>query len=682
MSKYEIDIEQVIRLAGGLENLLRNMGLDSEDKILSKLYEVVEICGQDINLDEVVFKDDTSKLFSLLYVIDHPDLARRAGISSITYKSKVYSFSKCYNFDDFSIYEANNSIILKYEVENKGESKIKKTLITYIDKSEIIQEPIEKKTFYYIRACPFSTGSGMVETTIDGIHDILSSQSKRFFSNYPERIHEILRAIRNIIVSISDEKIKTIGLAFLNGEFKETFEPGNYFFSEDYHYWKDMILGYSDPLSKLEREYYVIRLSKFTADHNLLVIGAFFGSLLIHDLKPNITPILFIYGDSNVGKTAISSLLSFVEVPQSTTTVHQLLQFISGFRCGLAHIDEKNVWENQLIQELKRSATNYGRISRSSKNLHYLANMIIVSTSNPTPKFKTRGLEDLKGLIRRSIFLEVSREKDRLENISYVFNSLEIDKEKLIRALIEEIKEFDIKEIKEIYNQMKEFGEKFALIFTGIKIWEKICEKYEINLSINYKELWKRLIRSEKEVLKVKDDNIVDIIKGKILEDMVGIARKIINTEIDYDNLPSNKEIVKATLDMRKYAVIEMDGKKYIVFTPHGWKNMSEDLGLPSLDTIKDISNYLKSIDVKFEVKRTSIFGKNGRWIIISLEENDCEFDIKNKIIEIIKNAETPLSAYEISEQLNVDIEEIEEILEEMKKLGDVVEVKPGKYFI
>ncbi len=59
---YSIDIDQVIRMAGGLENLLRNMGTEREGS---------RNMWANINSYEVLFKGNASKPYRKVYIYPH-----------------------------------------------------------------------------------------------------------------------------------------------------------------------------------------------------------------------------------------------------------------------------------------------------------------------------------------------------------------------------------------------------------------------------------------------------------------------------------------------------------------------------------------------------------------------------------------------------------------------------------
>ncbi|ADC69799.1 sigma 54 interacting domain protein [Methanocaldococcus sp. FS406-22] len=561
--------------------------------------------------------------------------------------------------------------------------------VFHLDKCEKIYDPIEDKTVFYVAGWKLQ-GSEEKYVEIIDINDIgqlLSSPVINLCKKYKELYMELKNVLKYLISQKAKDCIKTEGFAIIsrNGRLiiPKRYKTPDTVFCENLEHL-DRIL--SKNIDNLIREDLIKYLALFNKTHNLTIIGAFIASHLIHIIKPKIVSPVFIWGDSGVGKTSIAMLLSYVNPSSSQTTSHQLMQKISGFRCGLVYFDEKIDYSAQLTQDLKYSATNYGYLHRISHNKKYIANVMFLATSNPQPKFKTKGLEDLKGLLRRAIFLKVIKELDEItdKDINEAYEVLDIYRDDLIKILLDEIISFSEKEIKEIYKQFT-VREKYKLLLTGLELWKTICKKYNIELNIDYDNLIKRFEESEKEVLGFGDISLLELIKGAIIEDAIHIARTLgIECDTDMLDMVTERNVIKSLLASKGYSIYQKDNKYYIILSVRGFKNLTNKIKeLPDLDNKRDIESYLRQNGIEFEYKRTTIHGITCRAFFIELNDMTAESGktLEEKVLNIIKES-GEIGFDELKEKAGLCDEKLEEIIDKLKKLGDIQEVRFQTYKI
>jgi len=649
----------------------------SDDKVLSELEKILKANNNSlIDLDSI--KDEDGQAYLILYYATKKlnndtvkKIFKKYGITGVKVGTEYIIYNSLYkldvskidNFETAVIQEIDGHLIFRATIKKDDKSTKYEQVICMLSTVEEVHDPLDDTTTPYIKARVLK-GSEIKAVEVFDYEDlpsIVSTPVLKLLNTNPLLSIEFYKTLQTAIHSKSKKTTKSKGLATYHINKKpvllDAFLPSNLHLCESYPRCEQHLYAEVDENSKKELIY---ALSHFKAVHNITVISAFIAAHLIHIIKPKVVPLIFLFGDSNVGKTAISSLLSYVDVPQSTTTVHQLLTHISGFRCGVFNIDEKTQWENQLIQELKRGSTNKGLMSRKSGHKSYLSNMIMIASSNPLPSFQIRGLEDLKGLVRRSVFLEVRRELDTLPGIEQYYELLELSKEQLWRAILDELFSFTVDEIINIYNSTSA-NEKYRLLLTGMELWKRIVGKYGINLNITTDGILKRWEDGEKTALNLKEVELPDLLKSTITETMLQIANQLKRNISDVDELYIDSKVVKATLQTKNYTI---DDEK-IIFNLKGYKNLSATIKeLPNLDNLKDIENYLKSANIQYELKHTRIKNIPGRWIIITTNS------LEKQVLKIIEEGETTIE--QISEKLNASEDYIEEIIEKLHNRGEI----------
>ncbi|ACX72457.1 Sigma 54 interacting domain protein [Methanocaldococcus vulcanius M7] len=691
---------------------------------LLKVYELNYI--QSITKEGKTIKDSFEEFFTesivLLLKNTHTHGIRELEDTPIVikFKNKLYGdvntwkIMKVESEDDSLTYyvklDDNNLIYMNITGTQK-----KKNIVTPVNmdipifqlhKCEKIYDPIDNKTVFYISGWKLQGNEEKYVEIIDinDIGQLLSSPIINLCKKYKELYMELKNVLKQIISQKAEDCIKTEGFAVIthNGHLTipKRYKMPDTIFCEDLEHLDRILTKDTDELIKEDLIKY---LALFNKVHNLTTIGAFIASHLIHVIKPKIVSPVFIWGDSGVGKTSIAMLLSYVNPASSQTTSHQLMQKISGFRCGIVYFDEKIEYSSQLTQDLKYSATNCGYIHRISHNKKYVANVMFLATSNPQPKFKTRGLEDLKGLLRRAVFLKVIKELDEIkdEKIDEAYEILDIYRNDLIKILLDELTSFSEKEIKDIYRQFT-VREKYKLLLTGIELWKAICEKYNIKLNINYDELIRRFEDSEKEILGFGDISLLELIKGRIIEDAIHTARVLDVEGKDIVVRVADKNVVKSLLTSKGYAIYLKDKKLYAILSVRGFKNLKDKIKeLPDLETKRDIESYLGQNGIEFEYKNTRAYGISIKGFFIEIKdieidiEDDEENNISNSILKsrqkqknleekIIKTIEEAgeISFDELKEKIGLDEETLEKLIKRLIKLGDILEVRPNTYKI
>jgi len=607
------------------------------------------------------------------------------------------------------------------ELRKKGdgdEIKTEKLIICKINTIEHIYNPVDKVSLLHVNASKIK-GNEIIPVEVLDIKELEKLYSSTVVSKLKKdtllysTLHD---AMKTLLLKHAQEVIKVCGFAIIETDGKITI-PGTYqtqdvVFSEDFEKFRKLVLDKEFKTPNWKKRAFIECLAKFNKAHNLTTIGAFFASHLIHIVKPTIVPPIFIWGDSGIGKTSLAMLLSYSNPSSTQTTLHQILQHISGFRNGIVYFDEKIEWGGQVLQEIKYASTNFGYLHRKSHNKHYFSNMMVLATSNPKPKFKIKGLEDLKGIVRRSIFLEVLRELDAIDDksIDEAYDFLDVHREELINFLIEELLQFDVETLKELYDSTGTYKEKYRMIVLGLKVWQEICKRYNVELNINIDKLISRYEKSEKEVLGLGELSFIDLIKSKILEDMVDIAKKIGCKDACIYVVIRENNVIKAVLETKHYAVVKQkNGNLKIVFTVQGYKNLSESIKeLPLLDNSKDISNYLKSINIEFEYKHAKVAGVLQKYFTIEVPETDDseaeDIEVEelsnevlklldnnswiakhSKVYNIIKEATEKgelISYMELLEKTGFDEDTLDKILDKLKRDGDIDEPFPSKYRI
>ena len=451
-----------------------------------------------------------------------------------------------------------------------------------------------------------------------------------------------------------------------------------------------------------EKKQLLETLHKLNKPHNILTMAYFLSSLLVGIIDYEITPFLILYGKSGKGKSSTARIFNFVEIKTDRLTDYQYKVYANGWGCGFGLLDECKELRNELIQLLKENATSPMYDKKHGQKYKHIYKLCGVLTCNDIFDLKTNNPDDLAGFLRRQLTYKV-RDEDIIEGIAKDVKYLLKNRLKLQRMFIDWILSQNPKELIEVYEEIEEDAQ-YKFIYFGLGLLFKFWNDNGFDVDVEYyKSILKMLKEGEQQFKKdvINDEGIIEILHEVIYNRLLELVKSLPkgNRKVSVDDL-EDWDILNA------YAVELMKKEGYTIYRTKKEETIRiaiQQRGLvkllsvlkkrfkmnyPDKITLEWLANKLKEDykDYTIEIKKEGRIGvkKVKNCMIIELPEEDKETkEVKEKIKKIlVKAGARGRTTTDLSEEVGISEEEIEEILKELHKLGEVDNPRPNTWMI
>ncbi len=444
-----------------------------------------------------------------------------------------------------------------------------------------------------------------------------------------------------------------------------------------------------------EKKQLLEALYKLNKPHNILVIAYFLSSLLVGVISYENTPYLILYGKSGKGKSKTARLFNFVDIKTDNLTSYQYKVYANGWGCGYGLLDECKELRNDVIQLLKENATSYMYIKKHGQKYKHIYKLCGVITCNDIFDLKTNNPDDLAGFLRRQLTYKV-RDEDIIKGIGKDIKFLHKNRLKLQKIFMDWLLNQNPEELREAYEDIEE-DEQYKFIYFGLGLLFKFWADngFEVDKE-DYKQILGLLKAGEQQFKKdvMNDEGIIEILHEVIYNRLLELVKSLPkgDKKVSVEDL-EDWDILNA------YAVELMKKEGYTIYRTKKDEILRlaiQQRGLikllsvlkkkfkmnyPDKITLDWFANKLKEDyeDYNIEIKQIKINGKKFyNCLVIELPEEDDTKELKEKIIKLLLKAGTRgMTTIQIAEELGISEEEVEEILKELHKKGEIDNPRP-----